>query len=98
MRRHRSLSMAGFLATVAGLAVLCSTVAADASSAAKPTLAVGIGFAPSSIDPSYGTGLFKDVTAIPYEALIHDGPNGTLSPGLATSWRTLPGNTRFVLS
>jgi peptide/nickel transport system substrate-binding protein len=64
----------------------------------KPTLAFGISFAPSDIDPSEGTGQYKIVTGLAYEALIHMEPNGTFSPGLATGWRISKGNTRFVFT
>jgi peptide/nickel transport system substrate-binding protein len=88
-RRRPAISV-GVLA-----ALLCTTAVAGAATRtsslaqpAKPTLTIGINTAPNSLDPS------KDVPGLPLiihslgsDAIVHLNPDGSLTPGLATSWR-----------
>jgi peptide/nickel transport system substrate-binding protein len=70
------------------------------ASAANQTLTVAVSGPPVSMDPSHadnGNGLYPMELA--YEPLIWENGNGSLSPGLATSWRYVgTGNKTFELT
>jgi peptide/nickel transport system substrate-binding protein len=49
-------------------------------------------------DPSKIQSTFGPPLSIAYAPLIHDNPDGTFSPGLATSWRYVKGHKNFELT
>lgn len=74
--------------------------ASTTGSAGNQTLTVAISGPPVSMDPSHadnGNGLYP--MELTYEPLIWENDNGSLSPGLATSWRYVgTGNKEFQLT
>jgi peptide/nickel transport system substrate-binding protein len=72
----------------------------SSSSAASQTLTIAVTGPPVSMDPSHadnGNGLYPMELA--YEPLIWENDNGSLSPGLATSWHYVgTGNKEFQLT
>ena len=74
--------------------------ASTAASPASQTLTIAVSGPPVSMDPSHadnGNGLYP--MELTYEPLIWENDNGSLSPGLATSWRYVgTGNKTFELT
>jgi peptide/nickel transport system substrate-binding protein len=100
--RFRRLLVA---ATAVALLTVCVTGAATAKpgSADATKRALRLGLLSSSIaagfnDPAKIQSTFGTPLAIAYAPLIHDNPDGTFSPGLATSWRYLNGHKKFELT
>lgn len=92
---------AGGGGNAAGGSTGTSTGSASASAgAASQTLTIAVTGPPVSMDPSHadnGNGLYPMELA--YEPLIWESDNGSLSPGLATSWRYVgTGNKTFELT
>jgi len=77
-----------------------SATSSSSSSAANQTLTVAVTGPPVSMDPSHadnGNGLYP--MELTYEPLIWENDNGSLSPGLATSWKYVgTGNKEFELT
>jgi len=98
--------LAGLSALSLTLVTACSggggNAAAGSSStpSTDQTLTVAVSGPPVSMDPSHadnGNGLYPMELA--YEPLIWENENGSLSPGLATSWRYIgTGNKQFELT
>jgi peptide/nickel transport system substrate-binding protein len=65
--------------------------------AGKPILRIGLGSTQVSLDPAKDHGGPHQVMmALTNEPIIHSNPDGSLGPGLATSWRYVgSGNTTF---
>ena len=109
MRLHRLLSWA-FAALAVGGCVVAAQASAKGSAAraagskaskAKPTLTLGLTTAPISYDPSKvdSDPFDETVMSLIYAPLIHQNPDGSFSPGLATSWRYVgKGNKTFRLT
>jgi ABC-type transport system substrate-binding protein len=76
------------------------TSTGTSASAVSQTLTVAVTGPPVSMDPSHadnGNGLYPMELA--YEPLIWENDNGSLTGGLATSWRYVgSGNTKFELT
>jgi peptide/nickel transport system substrate-binding protein len=74
--------------------------ASTGASPASQTLTIAVSGPPVSMDPSHadnGNGLYP--IELTYEPLIWENDNGSLSPGLATSWRYVgTGNKTFELT
>ena len=86
-----------------GIAALIGITAAGASQSesTKPTLTIGLTYAPPSLDPSKtGNGLSELILFPLINApLIHQRADGSYAPGLAKSWRYLgKGNKDFELT
>jgi peptide/nickel transport system substrate-binding protein len=77
-----------------------STGTSTGASPASQTLTIAVSGPPVSMDPSHadnGNGLYP--MELTYEPLIWENDNGSLSPGLATSWRYVgTGNKTFELT
>ena len=82
-------------ATVAGAATQASPASLEQTQ--KRTLTVGLNAVPGSLDPSRELpGLPLIVHSLGYEAITHLNPNGSITPGLATSWGYIgKGKKRF---
>lgn len=62
------------------------------------TLTIGLAFAPTSTDPGNAGGGNVMFLQLAYDSLIHMASDGSLKPGLATSWNFVGvGNTTFEL-
>jgi peptide/nickel transport system substrate-binding protein len=101
VERHRRTGRVGIrmlAAAVAALAfaVTSLAVAARADDAAKPTLKVGLFAACGNLTPLNGD-IVGDVD-LAYEPLIERHADGTLRPGLATSWKISKGNKVITLT
>lgn len=108
--RHRGIRKARYAAVLAGVAILAAacgggtgsvqTGQADVSGAGT-TLTFASALPPTTINPALSQDAvpeewFDDVA---YEPFIVAAANGSLSPGLATSWGyTGTGNTTFVMN
>jgi len=77
-----------------------ATSSSSSTSAADQTLTIAVTGPPVSMDPSHadnGNGLYPMELA--YEPLIWENDDGSLSPGLATSWHYVgTGNKEFQLT
>jgi peptide/nickel transport system substrate-binding protein len=63
------------------------------------TLTVAVQSAPNSLNPGTVDAAFVHVTELAYDPLINQAPDGSLRPGLATSWMYVgSGNRRFDLT
>ncbi|MEV8516089.1 ABC transporter substrate-binding protein [Dactylosporangium sp. NPDC051484] len=84
-----------------GIAVLtaCGGGSTDASSgsAGKTELRIGLQTAGTSLNPAVnGSGSSTQISALTNAAITHIQPDGSVSPGLATSWHYVgSGNTQF---
>jgi peptide/nickel transport system substrate-binding protein len=73
--------------------------AVDAQSSTKPVLSVGLSQIADTLNPALMPEGVSELTCLAYAALTHLNPNGTVSPGLATSWRYVgSGNKTFELT
>jgi peptide/nickel transport system substrate-binding protein len=103
--RPSRLTAAAAMSAVASLALAaCGGQAAttsQAASSAKPghVLTVGFGIqAPETLNPALAPQNYAWFEELAYEPLIVQRSDGSLAPGLATSWSyTGTGNTTFVL-
>ena len=69
-------------------AALCLPVATATATATATELKVGLASEPTSVDPHFHHLIPNDqVTAHIFEALVAVGPDFSLRPGLATSWK-----------
>jgi peptide/nickel transport system substrate-binding protein len=90
---HRSRSRSGIAAVLmlTAAALVSAAVAAGAThkTVAKPTLTVGLPGAPTSLDPAHDVYGYFSIGMRPFanESILHLKPDGTVGPGLATSWR-----------
>jgi peptide/nickel transport system substrate-binding protein len=96
IRRLIGLSAAAAVLFV-GARVASSHAEASHAAAAKPTLTIGLAIAPTSLDPAKDIGgptqIMRDLTNM---SITHINPNGTISAGLATSWKYVgKGDTTF---
>src|SRR5262245_37985084 len=85
------------VAALTTVAVLCIglTSASARMVAAKPTLKIGDGLGGcGDLYPSSGS----PESYLAYESLLHRKPDGTLLPGLATSWGVRPGNKVMTMT
>lgn len=98
-RRVRLIG-AAILAGCALVAVIAGTTVASAAQTAKPTLTIGVTSGPSGNDPSkVEPDPFDEVNLSLMDApLLHQNPDGSISPGLATSWHYVGGNKNFALT
>ena len=94
-----------FAAASAVSLTLVTTVGAQAAvdlqaAPAKPTLTIGMITTPITLDPAKdGSGPWNTVRHLAYEGLTRAHPNGSISPGLAQSYRYLgKGNKNFELT
>src|ERR1700733_4381538 len=91
---------AGGGGAVGGTTASTGTGASASAGAASGTLTVAVTGPPVSMDPSHadnGNGLYPMELA--YEPLIWESDNGSLTPGLATSWKYIgTGNKQFQLT
>lgn len=95
---------AGGVATVAALfllafvAFLVAFVAvATGGRATKPVLTVAINVAPPGFDPAKsGAGHDNMVGVLTHEPIVYANPDGSFSPGLATSWQYLKASARSL--
>lgn len=94
--RSRSALLVGF-AVVAFVGLTTTAQATPSTKAAKkPVLTWGYSRGPTNLNPalnSYGTG---GITTLAYEPIVHINPDGTYSPGLATTWKYVPGSGNTV--
>jgi ABC-type transport system substrate-binding protein len=91
---------AGGGGAVGGTTASTGTGTSASAGAASGTLTVAVTGPPVSMDPSHadnGNGLYPIELA--YEPLIWESDNGSLTPGLATSWKYIgTGNKQFQLT
>ena len=91
---------AGGGGAVGGSSTSAGTGASASAGAASGTLTVAVTGPPVSMDPSHadnGNGLYPMELA--YEPLIWESDDGSLTPGLATSWKYIgTGNKQFQLT
>jgi ABC-type transport system substrate-binding protein len=112
MRKIKHLVRTSTVAVVAGMALVtmaaCSSTSSSVSSsgaqpAASPTtggtLTVAGELGPTTLNPETTNQALCDFEELAYEPLIVRMENGSLAPGLATSWHYAgTGNTTFVLN
>src|SRR6266511_3328682 len=90
VRRSRPLRAAVGIGVIFTLLCLPGlAAAATTKQEAKPTLTIGLPFAPVSLDPSKDGAGFLIVRALTNTAITHIKPDGSIGPGLATAWRYL---------
>ena len=102
---RRACAIGAVLAVVTGVAA-CSTTnsSSDASttgsSAAGGTLTIADNYTPTTLDPAQaGIGPLATYLQPDYEPLLTWQPDGSLTPGLATSWKWLTNNnTKFEMT
>lgn len=99
LRGRLSAGIGAVLACVVAATVVGVTVA-SAAPRGKPTLTIGITTGPSGNDPSkVEPDPFDEVNLSLMDApLLHQNPDGSISPGLATSWHYIGGNKTFALT
>jgi ABC-type transport system substrate-binding protein len=88
-----------FLLAVACAASVAATGITPAAQPAttKPVLRFASATAVTNLNPAIDIDSY--VLALAYEALIHMKPDGSLAPGLATSWHYVgKGNTTFTFT
>lgn len=87
------------LVAVAALATVATLGCPGARRPAPPRaneLVVGLASAPTRLDPRLGTDQGSEwVCELVLEGLLDKRPDGTLVPGLATSWEVLDGGRRY---
>ena len=102
---RRACAIGAVLAVVIGVAA-CSTTnsssggSADGGSAVGGTLTMSDNFTPVSLNPALtGVGPLSTYLQPDYEPLLTWQPDGSLTPGLATSWKWLTNNnTKFEMT
>lgn len=102
--KRRKIRYAPALGAVLLLTVACGageqTGSAEKSPTEKPEITFGLKVGPVSLDPAKdGTGGYLIMRALTNESLIHQEPDGSFSPGLATEWGYVgTGNKEFELT
>jgi peptide/nickel transport system substrate-binding protein len=87
------------LAASLAVAMTVAPPTAEAQSGGKPVLTVGLSQIADTLNPALMPEGVSELTCLPYAALTHLNPNGTVSPGLATSWHYVGGgNETFELT
>jgi peptide/nickel transport system substrate-binding protein len=99
-RKNVRVAAAVLFALVAGSLVGCGssgTSAASPGGAAKPVLTVGLTSYTATLNPAIAGGGDESMPIdFAYASLTHIGPDGSISPGLATSWHYIgKTNTEF---
>ena len=101
-RKGLGVGAAVLLALAAGSLAGCSSsgTAASQSGAAKPVLTMGLTNYTSTLNPAIAGGGDQSMPIdLAYASLTHLGPDGSISPGLATSWHYIGNtNTEFTFT
>src|SRR5262249_50071801 len=95
MNWSRTRRFAGLAVTLLACAGLMSASASGRAVTPKPTLTGGAFAVCGAMDPVLSPSFDENMV---YEALIHRNPDGTLGPGLASSWRVGSGNKVITLT
>jgi peptide/nickel transport system substrate-binding protein len=85
---YRKLPRLALLGVIGALAVLVTSGAQAAQTQAKPVLTIGISTPFTHLDPAKGGGTGPPPLA--FEPIMYPRPDGSFTPGLATSWRYVP--------
>ena len=101
-RKGLRVGAAVLLALAAGSLAACSNsgTTAASNSGAKPVLTMGLTNYTASLNPAIAGGGDESMPIdLAYESLTHLGPDGSIGPGLATSWHYIgTTNTEFTFT
>ncbi|WGX98174.1 ABC transporter substrate-binding protein [Nocardioides sp. L-11A] len=84
-RRFRHLSAVVLSLVLSGTAVACGS--ADDAGDSDKVLTIGLPSGPVSLDPSKDSVTFGNIRPLTNEFLLHQATDGSIQPGLASSWR-----------